>query len=235
MALGVGSVNGVARKEKVGTLHAHAARNAFSPPGTPGVQFRGDYFGGQNPAIRDAGAQNLAVPSNLLDNPAALDPVVQPFMTKNSVQIQNASAEEPIAQHQITQYPAPNPAPRDPPAQEPIAEHLITQNPSPNPPALDSLPQNPLAQNPVEPHPLVNGVEDLQLTPVTAGSGNVPPPISRKTTGFVTPAAYPPELEKRFPWLVVWSQVYIDLVVGMDSLSLSGWELYRDGTYQPMH
>ena len=77
VALGVGSVSGVARKEKVATLQAHAARNAFSPPGTPGGGLRSDYFGIESLTIQDQLAPN--------PNPLQTQPVAGPATTQEPI------------------------------------------------------------------------------------------------------------------------------------------------------
>lgn len=82
VALGVGSVNGVQRRETVATMHAHAAQNAFQPPGTPGLQYQSEFFMTQdsevqNPGLQDPGVQNSMVQNQASQIPATQNPVVE--------------------------------------------------------------------------------------------------------------------------------------------------------------
>ena len=61
-ALGVGSINGVQRMEKVAVMRAEAAINAFSPPGTPGMLSMSHYFTSQSPPGQNAVATNKLQP-----------------------------------------------------------------------------------------------------------------------------------------------------------------------------
>lgn len=65
VALGVGSLNGVQRRETVATMHAHAAQNAFQPPGTPGPQYRSEFF-----LTQDSGVQSQVPHISATQNPA---------------------------------------------------------------------------------------------------------------------------------------------------------------------
>ena len=70
VAVGVGSINGKERREKVATLHAYAAQNAFSPPGTPGVQLKADFLGPEYQSLQNTAVQHLSV-----QDPAESPPV----------------------------------------------------------------------------------------------------------------------------------------------------------------
>lgn len=72
VAVGVGSIGGKERRGKVATLHAFAAQNAFSPPGTPGVQLKADFLGAEYQPVR-----NTAPPSKSVQGP------VQPSLMAN--------------------------------------------------------------------------------------------------------------------------------------------------------
>lgn len=138
VALSVGSVNGVQRKEKVATLHAHAAQNAFQPPGTPGLQYRSEFF-----MTQDLSLQNLG--------------------------LQDSSVQNPGVQNQARQIPA---------TQNPVVENAAVQD---------------FAKPPIS----LNGeIESTHPVPMTARDGNVPPPIGRETSGYVTPPSDPSDLKK---------------------------------------
>ncbi|MCJ1426343.1 hypothetical protein MMC29_004246 [Sticta canariensis] len=82
VALGVGSVNGVQRREMVATMHAHAAQNAFQPPGTPGLQYQSDFFMTQvstvqSRGLQDQGMQGSGVQKQVPQIPATQSPVVE--------------------------------------------------------------------------------------------------------------------------------------------------------------
>lgn len=96
IALGVGSINRVPRTEKVATLQAHAARNAFSPPGTPGLGLRSDYFGIESLNIQDQ-TQPVAGPiaEKAGPHPAIADPVKPPAPETIP---QNPLAQNPVEQ-----------------------------------------------------------------------------------------------------------------------------------------
>lgn len=189
VALGVGSVGGVARKEKVATLQADAARNAFSPPGTPGVGLRSDYFGMESLTIQDQLAPN--------PTPLQTQPVAGP-----------ATTLEPIAEK-----PGPHPAIAAPiAAQGPV---LVAQPVTvAQPPSPDKIPQNTLAQNPVEqdlnippPVPAAAATSRIENPAAVAAAAaaaavtanqNISPPFNREISTYVTPPTSPSEiLEKR--------------------------------------
>ena len=182
VALGVGSVGRVARKEKVATLKAHAARNAFSPPGTPaGVGLPSDYFG----------IESLSIQDHLVPNPNS-NPNPNPLQTQPVI-AGPATTQKPIAGESW-----PHPA---------IAAPIAAQ-----PPVPDTIPQNPLAQNPVEqdlnippPVPAAEATSRIEnpaaaaaTTAAVVAKQNVPPPFNRETSTYVTPPTSPSEiLEKR--------------------------------------
>lgn len=179
VAVGVGSKGGVARKEKVAILQAHAARNAFSPPGTPGVGLRSDYFGMENLTIQDQLAPN--------PNPIQTQPVAGPTTTL-----------EPIAEK-----PGPHPAIAAPrAAQDPV---LVAQPPSLDAIPHDPLTQNPVEQDlniaPAVPAAAATGrIENSApaAAAVVAANKNISPPFNREISTYVTPPTSPSEiLEKR--------------------------------------
>lgn len=138
VALSVGSVNGVQRREKVATLHAHAAQNAFQPPGTPGLQYRSEFFMTQDPSLQ---------------NPA----------------LQDRGVQKPGVQNQTPQPSA---------LQNPVAENAAIQD--------FAIPST-----------SVKGpINSTYQKPMTARDGNVPPPIGREKSGYVTPPSDPSELKK---------------------------------------
>lgn len=80
IAFGVGSVNGVQRREMVATMHAHAAQNAFQPPETPGLQYQSEFFmtqvsGVQSRGLQDQGMQDLGIQTQVPKVPATQNPV----------------------------------------------------------------------------------------------------------------------------------------------------------------
>lgn len=82
VALGVGSSNGVQRRETVATMHAHAAQKAFQPPRTPGPQYRSEYFvtqdtAAQNPGLQGPGVQISGVQDQTPQISAATNPEVE--------------------------------------------------------------------------------------------------------------------------------------------------------------
>lgn len=104
IALGVGSINRVPRTEKVATLQAHAARNAFSPPGTPGLGLRSDYFGIESLNIQDQ-----------------TQPVAGPIAEKAGP---HPAIAAPIAAQDPVKPPAPETIPQNPLAQNPVEQDL---------------------------------------------------------------------------------------------------------------
>lgn len=75
VALGVGSLNGVQRRETVATMHAHAAQNAFQPPGTPGPQYRSEFFLTQDSVVQNLELQDPGVQSQVPHISATQSPV----------------------------------------------------------------------------------------------------------------------------------------------------------------
>lgn len=173
IALGVGSINGVARKDKVATLQAHAARNAFSPPGTPGLGLRSDYFGIESLTIQDQLAPN--------PNPNSFQtqPVAGPITEK-------AGPYPPIA--------APIPA-QDPfNVVQPTAPETIPQNPLAQNPVGRDLNMPPLASAAIT----TSKIENPAAAAVVTMNENIPPPFNREPSTYVTPPTSPSEiLEKR--------------------------------------
>lgn len=181
VALGVGSVGRAARKEKVATLQAHAARNAFSPPGTPaGVGLPSDYFG----------IESLSIQDQLVPNP---NPNPNPLQTQPVI-AGPATMQEPIAVKS-----GPHPAIAAPIAAQPPAPDTIPQNP---------LAQNPVEQdlNIPPPVPVVEATSKIEnlvaaaptTTAAVVAKQNIPPPFNRETSTYVTPPTSPSEiLEKR--------------------------------------
>ena len=87
VALGVGSVNGVQRRETVATMHAHAAQNAFQPPGTPGLQYQSEFFMTQNSAVQNSGLQDQGVQNSSRQEQAPQIPATQnPVLENGSIQ-----------------------------------------------------------------------------------------------------------------------------------------------------
>lgn len=185
IALGVGSINGVARKDKVATLQAHAARNAFSPPGTPGLGLRSDYFGIESLTIQDQ------LGPNPNPNPVQTQPFAGPITEKAGL---HPAIAAPIpAQDPVTVVP------------DPVAQ---IYNNFAQPPAPETIPQNPLAQNPVGqdlniPPPAsaattTSRIENPAAATVVKRNENIPPPVNREPSTYVTPPTSPSEiLEKR--------------------------------------
>lgn len=96
VALGVGSVNGVPRRETVATMHAHAAQNAFQPPGTPGLQYQSEFFMTQNSAAQNSGPQEQESsgkqqipPVPAAQNPMVENQAVQDFATPMNKEIES--------------------------------------------------------------------------------------------------------------------------------------------------
>lgn len=171
VALGVGSVGRVARKEKVATLQAHAARNAFSPPGTPaGVGLSSDYFG-----IESLSIQDQLVP-NQKPNP-------NPNSHQTQTVIAGPATTPAIAAPIAVQPPAPDTIPQNPLAQNPVEQDLNIPPPVPAAEATSRI-ENPAAA--------------AATTAAAVAKQNIPPPFNRETSTYVTPPTSPSEiLEKR--------------------------------------
>lgn len=175
VALGVGSVGRVARKEKVATLQAHAARNAFSPPGTPaGVGLPSDYFG-----IESLSIQDQLVPN---PNPLQTQPVIAgPATTQEP--IAGKSGPHPAIAAPIAGQPAPETIPQNPLAQNPVEQDIKILPPVPVAEATSRI-ENPAAA--------------AATTAAVVAKQNIPPPFNRETSTYVTPPTSPSEiLEKR--------------------------------------
>ena len=59
----------------VATMHAHAAQNAFQPPGTPGLHYQSEFFMTQVSAVQsrglqDQGMQDLGIQTQVPKVPA---------------------------------------------------------------------------------------------------------------------------------------------------------------------
>lgn len=85
VALGVGSVNGVQRRETVATMHAHVAQNAFQPPGTPGLQYQPEFFMTQDSAVQIPESQNPGLQEPGVRNPVLQNQAPQILATQNPV------------------------------------------------------------------------------------------------------------------------------------------------------
>lgn len=184
IALGVGSVNGVARKENVATLQAHAARNAFSPPGTPGVSLRSDYFGTESFSFQD----------QLAPNPPQIQtqPVAGPATTQEPI-AEKSGPHPAIVARIAAQDPVPVPVP--------VAQTVAV----PQPPAPDTIPHNPLAQNPVEqnltipPVPAAAAASRIEnpAAAVVAAIENISPPFNREKSTYVTPSTSRSKIQEK--------------------------------------
>lgn len=178
VALGVGSVGRAARKEKLATLQAHAARNAFSPPGTPaGVGLSSDYFGIESLSIQDQLVPNPN-PNGLQTQPVIAGPATtqEPIAGKSGP---HPAIAAPIA----AQPPVPVTIPQNPLAQNPVEQDLNIPPPVPAAEATSSI-ENPAAA--------------AATTAAVVAKQNIPPPFNRETSTYVTPPTSPSEiLEKR--------------------------------------
>ncbi|MCJ1426075.1 hypothetical protein MMC29_003977 [Sticta canariensis] len=83
VALGVGSLNGVQRRETVATMHAHAAQNAFQPPGTPGLQYHSEFFMTQPSAVQNSALQDQVVQDSNGQKQAPQIPATQNSVVEN--------------------------------------------------------------------------------------------------------------------------------------------------------
>lgn len=178
VALGVGSVGRAARKEKLATLQAHAARNAFSPPGTPaGVGHSSDYFGIESLSIQDQLVPNPN-PNGLQTQPV----IVGPATTQEPIAVKSGPHPA-IAAPIAVQPPAPDTIPQNPLAQNPVEQDLNIPPPVPAAEATSRI-ENPAAA--------------AATTAAVVAKQNIPPPFNRETSTYATPPTSPSEiLEKR--------------------------------------
>lgn len=109
VAVGVGSLHGKERREKVATLHAYAAQNAFSPPGTPGVQLKADFLGAEYQALQNRAAEHPSV-----TNPVQPPPVANGTENAQSapVTLQNEGFPHPI-NRETNEYLTPSSDPQE--------------------------------------------------------------------------------------------------------------------------
>lgn len=171
IALGVGSINKVARKEKVAKLQAHAARNAFSPPGTPSLGLRSDYFGIEGLTIQD---QTQPVAGPIAEKAGLYPAIAAQIAAQHPVTV----VPGPVAQNfsNIAQPPAPETIPQNPLAQNPVKQDLKI------PPPVSAASATGRIENPAA------------AAVVTMNENIPPPPFNREMSTYVTPPTSPSEI-----------------------------------------